>query len=191
MGTSKGWTDEDRVPLCRSYLEVSGDPVMGTERSKDEQWAAVHKTWTELMTERGPLRVKRNVRAMEKQFKNIRKGVSTFTSHYLVVKSMQSTGNLSEEDIISEAVARYYSLDIYEAICKNWGHDKRKGKAAKRKAKLALCKWVACWRVLRTSEKFSGAANNTGDLSVNVHASSDEDTESGRTSSPRKRNKGY
>jgi len=191
MGNSQGWTGEDRVPLCRSYLELSGDPVMGTERSKDEQWAAVHKTWTELMNEKGPLRVKRSVRAMEKQFKNIRKGVSTFTSHYLVVKSMQSTGNLSEEDIISEAVARYCSLDIYEAICKNWEHDKRKGKAAKRKAKLALCKWVACWWVLRTSEKFSGAANTTDDLSVNVDASSDEDTESGRTSSPRKRNKGY
>jgi len=112
MGSSLEWTDEDRVPLCRAYLEVSGDPVMATGRSKDELWAAVHKKWTGLMTEKGPLRVKRNVSALEKQFKKIRKGVSTFTSHYLAVKNMQTTGNLSEEDIISGAVARYCLLNI-------------------------------------------------------------------------------
>jgi len=43
MGSSLGWTDEDRVPLCRAFLEVSGDPVMATGRSKDELWAAVHQ----------------------------------------------------------------------------------------------------------------------------------------------------
>jgi len=191
MGSSLGWTDEDRVPLCRAFLEVSGDPVMATGRSKDELWAAVHKKWTDLMAEKGPLRVKRNVSALEKQFKKIRKGVSTFTSHYLAVKNMQTTGNLSEEDIISGAIARYCSLDIYEAIRKDREQDKRKGKAAKRKAKLAHCKWVACWRVLRTSDKFSGAANTTDDQSVDPDDSSDEDADSGSTSSPSARNKGY
>jgi len=98
------------VTLCPAYLEVSGDPVTG--RSKDELWAAVHKKGTVLMTEKGPLRVKRSVSALEKQIKKIGKGVSTFTSHYLAVKNMQATGNLSEEDIFSGAVARYYALDI-------------------------------------------------------------------------------
>jgi len=101
MVSSLGWTDEYRVPLCRAFLEVSGDPVMATGRSNDELWAAVHKKWTDLMAEKGPLRIKRHVSALEKQFKNIRKGVSTFTSHYLAVKNMQTTGKLSEEDIIS------------------------------------------------------------------------------------------
>jgi len=119
---------------------VSGDPVTATERSKDELWAAVHKTWTELMTEKGPLRVKRTVSALEKQFKQILKGVSTFTSHYLAVKSKQTTGNLSEEDIIIRAVARYCSIDIYEAIPKERDQDKRRVKAEKRMAKLAHCK---------------------------------------------------
>jgi len=41
MGFSLGWTDEDRVPLCRAYLEVSGDSVTDTGRSKDDLWAAV------------------------------------------------------------------------------------------------------------------------------------------------------
>jgi len=131
------------------------------------------------------------VSALEKQFKKIRKSVSTFTSHYLAVKNMQTTGNLSEEDIISAAVARYCSLDIYEAIRKDREQDKRKGKASKRKAKLAHCKWAACWRVLRMSEKFSGAANTTDHLSVDLDDSPDEDADSGSTSSPSTPIKGY
>jgi len=31
------------VPLCRAFVEVNGDPVMATGRSKDELWAAVQK----------------------------------------------------------------------------------------------------------------------------------------------------
>ena len=104
---------------------------------------------------------------------------------------MQITDNLSEEDIISGAVVRYCSLDIYEAIRKDREQDKRKGKAEKWKAKLAHCKWVACWRVLRRSDNFSRAANITDDLSVDVDDSSDEDAESGSKSSPSTRNKGY
>jgi len=143
------------------------------------------------MTEKGPLRVKRNVSALEKPFKKILKRVSTFTFQYLAVKNMKTTGKLSEEDIISGAVARYCSLDIYEAIRKDREQDKRKGKAEKRKAKLAHCKWVACWRVLRASDKFSGAANTTDDLSADLDDSSDEDADSGSTSSPSTPNKGY
>jgi len=54
---------------------------MATGRSKEELWAALHKMWTELMTEQGTLRVKRNVSALEKQFKKIGKEVSTCTYH--------------------------------------------------------------------------------------------------------------
>jgi len=47
---------------------------------------------------------------------------------------------MSDEDIISGAIARYCSVDIYQAILKDREQDKRKGKVAKRKAKLAHCK---------------------------------------------------
>jgi len=177
------------VPLCRAYLDVSEDPVSTTGRSKEQLWAAVHEKWTDLMTKKGPLRVKRNVGALEKQFKKIRKGVSLFASHYLAVKNMQNTGNLTEKDIISDAVARYCSLDIYESIGSDREKDKRKGKTAKRKAKLAHCKWVGCWRVLRTSDKFSGAANMADDANVDLGDSSDEDGESGSTPEWRSRSR--
>jgi len=147
MGSSLRWTDEDRLPPCRSYLEVSEDPVSATGRSKDQLWAAVHETWTDLMTKKGPMRVNRNVSALEEQFKKIRKGVNSFTSHYLAVKNRPTTGNLTEADIMSGAFARYSSLDIYESIRSDREKAKLNGKTAKRKAKLAHCKWVGCWRV--------------------------------------------
>ena len=190
-GSSLGWTDEDRVPLCRAYLEVSEDPVTATGRSRDQLWAAVHEKWTDLMNKKGPLRVKVNVSAVEKQFKKIRKGVSTYSSHYLAVKNMQTTGNLTEEDIISGSVERYCSLNIYESISSARKKDKRKSKTAKRKAKLAHGKWVECWRVLQNSDRFSSAANTADDASVDLDDSSDEDGESGNTGSPNSRNQGY
>ena len=61
---------------------MSEYPVTATSRSKDQLWAAVNETWTDLMTRKGTLRVNRNVSALEKNFKKIRKGVSTFTSHH-------------------------------------------------------------------------------------------------------------
>jgi len=105
MGSSVGWTDEDRVSLCRACVEVSEDPATATGRFKDQLCAAVHEIRTDLMTKKGPLRVKRNRGALEKQFKKIRKGVSSFTSHNLAIENIQTTGNLKEEDIISGAVA--------------------------------------------------------------------------------------
>jgi len=45
--------------------------------------------------------------------------------------------------------------------------------------------------VLRTSEKFSGAANTTYDLSVDLDDASDEEADSGSTSSPSPPKKGY
>eukprot|EP00168_Porphyra_purpurea_P013391 TRINITY_DN3686_c0_g1_i1.p1 TRINITY_DN3686_c0_g1~~TRINITY_DN3686_c0_g1_i1.p1 ORF type:complete len:411 (-),score=98.22 TRINITY_DN3686_c0_g1_i1:111-1343(-) len=183
MRTGLGWTDEDRVPLCTAYRTVSGDSGTATGRSKDELWAAVYDKWTELMTKKGPLRVKCNASTLEKQFRKIRMGVSTFTSHYLPVKNMPTTGNRSEEDIISGAIARYCSLDIYKAIRSDRENDKRQGKTTKREAKLAHCKWVACWRVLPTLDKFSGATS-LADANMDVDDSSDESGESGNASSP-------
>jgi len=50
---------------------------------------------------------------------------------------MQTSGNSAEVDIISGVVARYCSLDIDGAICKNQEHDERKCKNEKRQEKLA------------------------------------------------------
>jgi len=104
------------VPLCEAYLEVTSDAVKGTARTKDNLWATVHEAWAGNVRNKGPLRFGRLPSALEKQLKRIRAGVSAFTSHYLAVKTMPTPGNQSEEDVISGSVARYCSLDVYDAI---------------------------------------------------------------------------
>ena len=192
MGSALGWTDADRVPLCEAYLEVTSDPVRATARTKENLWGTIHQLWAEKVLKKGPMRVDRLPSALEKQFKRIRTGVSTFTSHYLAVKAMPTTGNLSEEDIISGAVARYCSLDVYDAIRADRDQDKRNDKTRKRKAKVAHCKWVACWRVLRQSDTFSGAANGGDASTIDIFGdSSSDDDASGSGSSRSRRNGGF
>jgi len=190
MGSSLGRTDDDGVPLSEAYLKVSTDAVHGTGRSKEDLWAAVHEVWDDKMRQKGPMRVERNASALEKQFKRIRTGVSTFTSHYLAVKAMPTTGDLTEEDIISGVVARYCSLDVYDAIRTDREKDKRDDSTRKRKAKLAHCKWVACWQVLRQSDKFSGAAS-LEILAADVETTSEDETGSGSGGGANKSNVGF
>jgi len=192
MGSALGWTDADRVPLREAYLEVTSDPVRATTRTKENLWGTVHKLWAEKVLKNGPMRVDRLLSALEKQFKPIRAGVSTFTSHYLAVKAMPTTGNLSEENIISGDVARYCSLDVYDAIRSDRDQDRRNDKTRKGKAKVAHCNWVVCWRVLQQSDKFSGAANG-GDASTNdifCDSSSNDDKRGSGSGSSRSRRKG-
>ena len=183
MGSALGWTDADRVPLWEAYLEVTNDPVRATSRTKQNLWETVHKLWAEKELKKGSTRVDHLPSALEKQFKRIRAGVSTFTSHYLAVKAMPTTGNLSEETIIGGAVARYFSLDVYDSIRAERDQCTRNDKTRKRKAKVAHCKWVACWRVWQQSDTFSGAANDGDASAVDIFCdSSSDDDESGRGS---------
>ena len=190
MGSSLGWTDDNRVPILNAYLKLSADLAHGTSRSKDDLWAAVHKVWDDQMRKKGPMRVEHNASALEKHFKRIRTGVGTFTSHYLSVKTMPTTGNLTGEDIISGAVARYCSLDVYDAIRTCREKDKRDEATRKRKAKLVHCNWVACWRVLRQSDKFSGAAN-LEILVTDFDTTSEKETGSGSGGGANKSNGGF
>jgi len=140
MGSALGWTDADRVPLCEAYLEVTSDPVRATARTKENLWGTVHKLWAEKVLQNGLMKVDRLPSALKKQFKRIQTGVNTFTSHYLAVKAMPTAGNMSEEDIISGAVARFCSLDVYDAIRADRDDDKRNDKIRKRKTTVAHCK---------------------------------------------------
>jgi len=92
---------------------------------------------------RVPLRVGSLEIALERQFKHIREGVSACTPHCLAIKAMTTTGNPSEEAIISGAVERYCSLDEYDAILADRNQNKVIDKTRKLKANVPHCKWVA------------------------------------------------
>jgi len=76
----------------------------------------------------------------------------------MAVKHMELTGNPSDEDMISAAMARFCGANVYQAIRKDRTADKAKGQATKRKAKSVHCPRVPCWRVLPHVDLFSGAA---------------------------------
>ena len=95
---------------------------------------------------------------LPKQWEKIRKGVKIFGSHYLAVQRIERTGNPSDEDMISAAMAPFCGANVYEAIHKARTEEKAKGKATKSKANQVQCPSVPCWRVLRHVDKFSGAA---------------------------------
>jgi len=153
MGTGLGWTDEERVALCKAHLSSSLDPVKGADQSGPTFWTSVVTAWKGLLAGRpGVLRrTERGVGGVQKQWGKVRRGVSEFGSHYVAVKRLSLTGNPSDEDLISAAVARFCALNIYEAMRKDRASGKAKGKTTKRKAKQTTCLWVPCWRVLRVA----------------------------------------
>ena len=104
------------MPMCRADPELLEDRVNATSRSRDQLWVALHEIWTDLMIKTGTLYVNRSLGALEKQFKKIRKGVSTFTSHYVTVKNIKTTGNVTETDSISSSVAWSCWLDINKSV---------------------------------------------------------------------------
>ena len=55
MGSSLGWMDDNRVPLCEACLQVSTDAVHGTRQSKEDLWAAVHMVWDDQVHKQGPM----------------------------------------------------------------------------------------------------------------------------------------
>jgi len=49
MGTGLGWTDEERVALCKAYLSTSLDPVTGADQSGPTFWTSVVTAWKGLL----------------------------------------------------------------------------------------------------------------------------------------------
>jgi len=146
MGTGPGWTNEERVALCKAYLTISQDPVKGEEQSGPTFWTAVVAAWNGLLAGRPGVRwrTERGVGGVQKQWDMIHKGVNKFGSHYLAVKRMELTENPSEENMISAAMARFCDANVYEAMRKDRAADMAKGKKTKRKAKQVHCPWVPC-----------------------------------------------
>jgi len=65
--------------------------------------------------------------------------VNVFGSHYMAVKRLELTGNPSDDDMISAAMARFCGANVCEEIRKDRTADKAKGMATKRKAKQVHC----------------------------------------------------
>lgn len=145
--------------LCAAWLAVSGDPVVGTDQRGVTFFTAVREAWIVGMRGRGggeSFGVDRSVGSVDKTWQQIKKGASAFASQFLAVQRMKLTGNPTDEELIAAALARHEGTDVYEAIRAHRAVATR-APVGKRK-KNALRKWVPCWKVLRSNDKWSGAA---------------------------------
>jgi len=113
--TGLGWTDEERVALRRANLPASLDAVKDSDQTGTRYWAKMVTEWKRLLAGRpgARRRTERGVGGVQKQWDKIRRGVSEFCFHYLAIKRLSLTGNPSEEDLTSAAVARSCGLNIY------------------------------------------------------------------------------
>jgi len=125
MGTGLEWTDEERVALCKAYLSTSLDPIKEGDQSGPTFWASVVAAWKGLLAGRPGVRrhTERGVGGVQKQCDKNRNDVNAFGSHYMAVKRMELTGNPSDEDMISAAMARFCGAHVYEAIRKDHTSD--------------------------------------------------------------------
>jgi len=127
--------------LCKAYVTTSQDPVNGADQSGPTFWTAVVSAWKGLLEGRPGVRqrTERGVGGVQKQWDRIRKGVNEFGSHYLPVKRMELTGNPSEGERISAAMARFCGANVYEAMRKDRAADMAMGNTTERKAKQVHC----------------------------------------------------
>ena len=125
MGSGLCWTKAESVALSRAYLPTSLDAGKGADQTGPNFWAEVVAEWKRFLAGRRSARrrTERGVGGVQKQWDNIRKGMSEFGSHFLAFKRMSGTGNPSDEDLISAAVARSCGLNVYDAMRKDRSSD--------------------------------------------------------------------
>lgn len=160
MGSGKSWTEKEDVTLSLSYRAAVQDEVTGVDQSKRDLWQKIHEGYVALIGESHlpPDQVTRSARALESRWPAIAQGVHRFKDAYRRVTKANLTGNLDENDLISAATAMVCGMDVYEGVRADRVKDVKDGRGRKRKPKEGRCDFVACWKVLRSLDKFSGAA---------------------------------
>lgn len=151
-GRGMGWTDTERVVLSRAALKIMSDAVTGTDQSGKVFYGRVADTFREDISHIITGTPKRSTSAITKEFRdNISKQAQRFASSWSYIKHAQLTGNPGEEDLIRGAVAHYNGKrDWYAAV--------RGAVDVNNKPVEGKCRILPCWRVLRTVDKYSGAA---------------------------------
>lgn len=117
----------------------------------------------------------RSVGSVDQKWHQIKKGASAFASQFLAVQRMKLTGNPTKEELIATALARHESTDVYEAIRAH--RAVATGAPVGKRMKNALRKWVPCWKMLRSNDKWSGAAGAAPNGLPAGRVSDDSDSE--------------
>ena len=159
-GRGRAWSHDEKVAVSRAWLSVTRDPVVETDQTSTAFHAAVvvaYRRLFRLPTGWSPRSGAAVVRFMRYTlFKN----VQLVASAYARVCRRNVTGNMTEEDLVRAATAEMDAGDAYEALQADPDHDpdEPERQARARARGFRASDWIPSWRILRTSDKFSGAA---------------------------------
>ncbi|OSX74108.1 hypothetical protein BU14_0307s0010 [Porphyra umbilicalis] len=162
-GRGRSWSHAEKMALCRAWLAVSRDPIVGTDQTSAEFFAAVVEAYRRGFTLPAAW-LPRSAAAVIRFLRyTLFKNVQLFSAVYARVHRRNMTGNLSEEDLIRAAKAEFDAGDAYEAARADPDHDPEEpepqGRARGRGFRAA--DWIPSWRILRMLDKFGGAAAAT------------------------------
>jgi len=147
------------MALCRAWLAVSCDPIIGTDQTSSEFFAAVVEAYHRGFTLPAGWLPRSAAAVISFVRYTLFKNGQLFSAVYAGVHRRNMTGSLSEEDIIRAAGAEIDAGDAYEAVRADPNHDPEEpepqGSARGRGFRAA--DWIPGWRLLRTSDKFGGA----------------------------------
>ena len=159
-GRGRSWSHAEKVSVSRAWLAVTRDPILGTDQTSEAFYAAVvvaYRRLFRLPTGWSPRSEAAVVRFMRYTlFKNVQLVASVYTR----VCRRNLTGNMTEEDLVRATAAELDAGDAYESLQADLDHDPDdpEPQVRARARGFRASDWIPSWRILRTSDKFSGAA---------------------------------
>ncbi|XP_062188911.1 glutathione S-transferase T3-like [Phragmites australis] len=101
------WTDEEDELLVSAWLNVSQDPVVGTDQSRETYWGRIAKYFNTYKKESMMLRTEK---ALINHMKLITDAVTKFTVHYRKVEQLNPSGT-NERDKMARACSAYKAIE--------------------------------------------------------------------------------
>ena len=131
---AKNFTTEDQIALCNAWLDVSEDPVVGTDQCSADFWAKVADRFNHSMEESGNAKHCREPPSIQMHWRDIlQKSVNKFCGAYAKAKHVEKSG-YTEQDYI-ELAQKIYSDSM---------------------PKQQAFKLLHCWQILRNKPKWTG-----------------------------------
>lgn len=129
MGKNKNWTNDESVALCKAYIGVSEDPIVGKDQKADVFWERVRENW--LNDSRSGSFNDRQADPLHTQMSKILRTTSKFVAIHQTVTAQNASGS-TPDDYIASARSIYKDTMKTEYL------------------------FVDCWRILRTMPRFNG-----------------------------------
>ncbi|XP_020242975.1 glutathione S-transferase T3-like [Asparagus officinalis] len=105
---STGYTVTEDVLLCQVFLDISQDPIIGRNQSRDAFWSRVEDRYNELRDQNSDVRTSRSIRSRMEIISN---EVRKLNACLRQVENLNPSG-ASDEDILVRAKMFYARTEV-------------------------------------------------------------------------------